>query len=184
MFPGTVRTSVRRSTLEHLSLFLNSAKPHILDEDASHAQGAGPIPTIALPHLRVAEIALCEDDADIFLSVLSHVRFSARCRIALRCGTRAPERGRAALLFPNDPELYPILRTAVQATWHGAHGFSCIGPGPNPGPREADERGEVESLHAASRLPSAATPSPAAPKTARPKANFGVDMRDRLRTWE
>ena len=141
--PAFLTTLAACHSLEHLSLFLNSAKPHILDEDASHAQGAGPIPTIALPHLRVAEIALCEDDADIFLSVLSHVRFSARCRIALRCGTRAPERGRAALLFPNDPELYPILRTAVQATWHGAHGFSCIGPGPDPGPGEADERGEL-----------------------------------------
>ena len=60
---------IREDGLEHLSLFLNSAKPHILDEDASHAQGAGPIPTIALPRLRVAEIALCEDDADIFLSI-------------------------------------------------------------------------------------------------------------------
>ncbi|TBU59264.1 hypothetical protein BD310DRAFT_1010867 [Dichomitus squalens] len=118
-------------SLEHLSINVNSAKPHILNANDSRLDG--PIPTAALPNLRTFDLTCCVDDADILFDVLSHVRFSERCAIALRCGTHCREAGRVGEMFPNDPDNYPILRTAVDATWHGPAGFSCKAPGTGGG---------------------------------------------------
>ncbi|KAI1785322.1 hypothetical protein LXA43DRAFT_1038745, partial [Ganoderma leucocontextum] len=112
--------------LEELSMDLLNTNPHI-------QLAIGRLPTISLPNLRQMELRVNQFESNvIFLPILSHIRFPETCSIVLEGSTIRfdLEPPSYAKFLPNNPQCFPTLANAIEATWHGPTAFSCKAPAP------------------------------------------------------